>query len=137
MVRNVSCQDAWSALTADPAAALVDCRTEAEWQQIGLPDLGEAGKKPVLACWQYLPGGALNPGFVQELAGAGLTPGQPIYFLCRSGARSLAAAEAAAAAGYGPVFNIAEGFEGPPDAMGRRGTLAGWKAMGLPWEPGK
>jgi rhodanese-related sulfurtransferase len=48
--------------------------------------------------------------------------------------RSLAAAEAARAAGYAAVFNIADGFEGPLDAAGHRGTRAGWKAAGLPWQ---
>ena len=64
---------------------------------------------------------------------AGLKPEQKIYFLCRSGVRSLAAAQAAQAAGFPHVFNIADGFEGPPDPQGHRGTTAGWKADGLPW----
>jgi len=64
---------------------------------------------------------------------AGFTPEHHIYFLCRSGVRSLAAAEAAQAAGFPYVYNIADGFEGPPDRAGHRGTTSGWKAEGLPW----
>jgi len=45
----------------------------------------------------------------------------------------MAAAEAARAAGFPRVFNVADGFEGPPDAQGHRGGVAGWKAEGLPW----
>ena len=40
---------------------------------------------------------------------------------------------AAQAAGFPHVFNVADGFEGPPDVQGHRGATAGWKASGLPW----
>jgi rhodanese-related sulfurtransferase len=75
----------------------------------------------------------VNGAFVEHLQQAGLTPENHIYFLCRSGARSMAAAQAAQAAGYAHVYNIADGFEGPPDGDGHRGTVAGWKADQLPW----
>jgi rhodanese-related sulfurtransferase len=61
--------------------------------------------------------------------------GTSIYFVCRSGVRSIAAAEAATAAGLGPAYNVLEGFEGPHDAAGHR-TVAGWKVAGLPWKQG-
>ena len=35
-------------------------------------------------------------------------------------------------AGYGPSFNIADGFEGALDGGQHRGCR-GWKAEGLPW----
>jgi rhodanese-related sulfurtransferase len=54
--------------------------------------------------------------------------------LCRSGVRSIAAAEAMTAAGYKNCYNILGGFEGPPDQQRHRGTTGGWKAAGLPWE---
>ena len=50
-----------------------------------------------------------------------------------TGARSLAAGQAAQAAGFPHAFNVADGFEGPVDAEGHRGSVAGWKADGLPW----
>ena len=28
---------------------------------------------------------------------------------------------------------VADGFEGAPNMLGRRGTVSGWKAEGLPW----
>jgi len=62
-----------------------------------------------------------------------MTPANKIYFLCRSGVRSLAAAKAAQEAGYAHVYNITDGFEGPVDATGHRGTVSGWKASELPW----
>ena len=54
-------------------------------------------------------------------------------FLCRSGARSRAAAIAMTAAGQLQCFNIAGGFEGAHDERRRRGSVNGWKASGLPW----
>jgi rhodanese-related sulfurtransferase len=59
--------------------------------------------------------------------------GAPLLMLCRSGARSRAAAIALTAAGYGPCFNIKDGFEGALDPERHRGAAAGWKAEGLPW----
>ena len=103
-----------------------------EWHGIGVPDLAPLGKQPVLVQWQVGPAMQANPGFL-DAARAGLEADQPLYFICRSGVRSAAAAEAMRAAGFSQVFNVAGGFEGPPDASGQRGTLAGWQADGLPW----
>ncbi|HTZ69870.1 MAG TPA: rhodanese-like domain-containing protein [Acetobacteraceae bacterium] len=133
MIQNVSVGAAWAALTGDPDAQLVDCRTDAEWQYVGIPDLRPAGKQAVLVSWQYFPSGNVNPAFVAELRDAGLEPRHRIYFLCRSGVRSYEAARAARAEGYAEVFNISDGFEGPHDVHGHRGLVAGWKAAGLPW----
>ena len=133
MVENVAPTQTWEALQADASAQLVDVRTDAEWNFVGLPDLDAAGKNAILIPWQVYPTMQRNAGFVDNLKEAGLTPDNKIYFLCRSGVRSLAAAQAARAAGFPHVFNIADGFEGPPDAEGHRGTTAGWKADNLPW----
>jgi len=132
-VPDVSPAEAWDALIADASAVLVDVRTDAEWTFVGIPDLAQAGKQPVLIPWQVYPSMQVNGAFPEHLHKAGITPGQKIYFLCRSGARSLAAGQAAQAAGFPHAFNVADGFEGPVDADGHRGTLGGWKASGLPW----
>jgi hypothetical protein len=34
------------------------------------------------------------------------------------------------------AFNVLEGFEGPKDGEGHRGTLGGWRKAGLPWVQG-
>ena len=133
MVENISPRQVWDALHAEPAAVLVDVRTDAEWAYVGLADLAEAGKEPVLIPWQIFPSMGVNSGFVEQMRKAGVTPAHHVYFLCRSGVRSLAAARAAAEAGFSFVYNIADGFEGPPDGEGHRGQLSGWKADGLPW----
>jgi rhodanese-related sulfurtransferase len=123
MVENVSPRKTWEALKTDPNAQLVDVRTDAEWNFVGVPDLAAAGKQAVL----------LPSEFEAQLAKAGFTSEHHVYFLCRSGVRSLAAAQAAQAAGFPNVYNVADGFEGPPDGGGHRGKTSGWKAEGLPW----
>ena len=133
MVQNVAPTQTWEALAQDPAARLVDVRTDMEWTTIGVPDLTTAGKEAILISWQVAPAMQRNPGFEAQLRDAGLEPDHRIYFLCRSGVRSMAAAVAALAAGYKHVFNVADGFEGPPDSSGQRGTTAGWQADNLPW----
>jgi rhodanese-related sulfurtransferase len=133
MVENVPPAKVWEALSTDPQAQLVDCRTDAEWNFVGLPDLSPAGKQVVLIPWQVYPTMQRNAAFTDQLREAGFTPEQHIYFICRSGQRSLAAAQAAQAAGFPHAFNVADGFEGGVDADGHRGVAAGWKAEGLPW----
>ncbi len=126
MADNVPPDAAWDALSSDPQARLVDVRTEAEWHAVGVPDTAAAGAETLLLPWQFGPG-APNPAFVEGLAAAGLKPGDHLYFICRSGARSMAAAEAARAAGYPTVYNVDSGYEGSRSS-------AGWKAAGLPWK---
>ena len=132
-VQDISPRESFEAIRTDPDAMLVDVRTDAEWNFVGIPDLSGAGKQPVLIPWQVYPSMGVNGGFVEHLRRAGATPLSKLHFLCRSGARSLAAAQAAQAAGFPNAFNVADGFEGPVDAEGHRGTTAGWKAEGLPW----
>jgi rhodanese-related sulfurtransferase len=124
--------EAYQLLEQDPGAVLVDVRTRAEWAYVGLPDLRRLGKDVVRVEWTRYPDGARNEEFLDELAAAGVDRDRPVVFLCRSGVRSAAAAEAATRAGYARAYNVAEGFEGPLDADGHRGSR-GWRAAGLPW----
>ncbi len=133
MVENVSPQASWEALRADPNAVLVDVRTDAEWMYVGIPNLQATGKQPLMIPWQIFPSMQINTEFVEFMRQAGLTPAHKIYFLCRSGVRSVAAANAAIQAGFPNAYNILDGFEGPLDDNRHRGTAAGWKASNLPW----
>jgi len=132
---DVTPEQAWSALRDEPEAVLVDVRTRAEWAYVGLPDLGSLEKEVVRVEWQRFPDGAVNEHFVDDLEAAGVGKDQPVYFICRSGVRSIAAAEAATAAGWVTSHNILEGFEGPHDDQRHR-SVAGWKVAGLPWVQG-
>lgn len=130
-VPDASPQEAFDALQRDPKARIVDVRTRPEWIFIGLPDVPTAD--PVTIEWQSYPAMQVAADFGERLAAAVPDKDAPLYFLCRSGARSMAAARLAASLGYAHAFNVRDGFEGPPDADGHRGTTAGWKASGLPW----
>ncbi|GAA4124323.1 rhodanese-like domain-containing protein [Knoellia locipacati] len=131
---DVTPTEAYAAVTASEDAVLVDVRTRAEWAYVGVPQL-DPQRQPLFVEWQRYPDGSINEAFVDELRAAGVGEGTSIYFVCRSGVRSIAAAEAATAAGLGPAYNVLEGFEGPHDAAGHR-TVAGWKVAGLPWKQG-
>src|SRR5689334_15388242 len=130
---DVTAATAWKILSDNKDAVLIDCRTRAEWNYVGLPELASIGKKPALLEWQVFPGMQQNPEFVATLGNAIADKDTPLLFLCRSGARSAAAAKAMTAAGYGRCLNVTEGFEGPLDATAKRGATGGWKASGLPW----
>ncbi len=134
---DVNSQEAFEKLSDQQDATLVDVRTQAEWSFVGIPDLRPIGKEPILAEWISFPSTGPIPGFVSNvsdlLVEKGLDQNASIYFLCRSGARSQAAAIALTQAGYTQCFNISDGFEGPLDANSHRGTQSGWKAAGLPW----
>ena len=130
---DVAPQTAWKILNEHKDAILIDVRTRPEWNYVGLPDLEALARKPVLLEWQTFPSMQLNPEFVTALSGACTDKDAPLLFLCRSGARSAAAAKAMTAAGYSSCLNVSDGFEGPLDAEAKRGSAGGWKAAGLPW----
>lgn len=134
---DVTALEAFAELGKRDGAVLVDVRTRAEWAFVGLPDLSQLKNEPILLEWQEYPDMASKPDFVDRLRDSlracGAGPESTIYFLCRSGARSRAAAITMTKAGYSSCFNISDGFEGPLDAHRRRGGVAGWKASNLPW----
>jgi rhodanese-related sulfurtransferase len=107
-------------------AKLVDVRTK--------PEMLYVGKVPgsVAVEWQTYPGNRPNPEFLAELA-ATVPKDTPVMFLCRSGARSHSAAEAATRAGWKEAYNVLEGFEGDKDASQHRSSVGGWRKAGLPW----
>ena len=124
--------DSWKLLNESPDAVLVDVRTDAEWKWVGVPDLSSLGRRVVFVEWTTAAGP--NENFVADLIAAGVTPGErPVIFLCRSGNRSIPAAQTATAAGIAPSYNMVEGFEGQLDQSGHRG-VTGWRADGLPWK---
>ncbi len=134
---DIGARETWEALAADPSAVLIDVRTVAEWNFVGLPDLGSIGKRVLLVEWQRFPDMAVKPAFGNELGEAlgdlGVGVDASLYFICRSGARSRSAAIEATALGYARAFNVAGGFEGALGPDRHRGCVDGWKASDLPW----
>jgi rhodanese-related sulfurtransferase len=127
---GVTPQQAW-ALLQEGAAQLVDVRSAEELKFVG--------QVPGSQHVAWATGTALtrNPRFVRELEAKLAKAGGKdavVLLLCRSGKRSVLAAEAAARAGFTNVYNVLEGFEGEIDAQGQRGHGDGWRFHGLPWQ---
>ena len=107
-------------------AVLVDVRTDAERAWVGQVP----GAKVV--AWKQWPQMMMNPDFDTQLQ-AVVPSGSKVLLLCRSGVRSVAAAQRATELGL-QAYSILEGFEGDLDANGQRGKLNGWRYRGLPWQ---
>jgi rhodanese-related sulfurtransferase len=116
---------AWRLFRAKQAT-LVDVRTPEELSYVGRVP----GAKHLT--WATGIAQVRNPNFVHELESK-VPKDAVVLFLCRSGKRSAAAAEAATKAGYANAFNVVEGFEGDLDEHHRRGQIDGWRHRGLPW----
>lgn len=129
---DVTPAQAWELLENDEKTVLVDCRTTAEWNFVGVPDLEILEKRTIFVEWTTFPSGTPNGRFVEQLRDAGITDDNRVLFICRSGHRSIGAAEAATAAGIAQAYNILDGFEGGLDENDHRGA-AGWRALNLPW----
>ncbi len=122
---GVSPQLAWQ-LASTGLGVLVDVRTAEERKFVGhVP-----GSQHV--AWASGTSMTRNPRFVRELE-TKVGKDATVLLLCRSGKRSVLAAEAAAKAGFTNVFNILEGFEGEIDDQKHRGSSDGWRLQGLPW----
>jgi len=121
---DVTPQEAWQ-LFSRHVAVIVDVRTLEERQNVGYvpetPHVAWATGNPM----------ERNPRFIRELESkAGKL--DVILLLCRSGKRSVAAAEAASKVGFKNVFNVVEGFEGEV-VNGQGVTSGGWQSYDLPW----
>lgn len=141
-VENVSPKVVWARLSENQNAALVDVRTAQEWEVIGRPDLGELGKSVGFVEWRMAPDMRINPDFAAQLeAHLGGSYPDELFFICRSGARSLEAAtyiqDILSSKGTNcRCVNVAEGFEGDPGPTGARGTVNGWQFHQLTWQSG-
>ena len=132
-ITRVSPLEAWQILEHDPRAVLIDVRSKVEFDYVGHP------RNAHHVMWKDYPEWRENPNFIAEVqallaAQGGDRPDRPILAICRSGARSLAAAKALVAAGYTRLYNVEQGFEGDKDAEGHRCTVGGWRFHQLPWD---
>jgi rhodanese-related sulfurtransferase len=122
---NVTPAEAFELVTAG-AARMIDVRTPEERKFVGyVPD-------SVAVPWATGTSFTRNPRFLRELEGK-VRKDDVLLFFCRSGHRSILAADAATRAQFQQAFNVLEGFEGELDEQRRRGTNGGWRLRGLPW----
>ena len=130
---DVQPKDAYQYLSHYRDAAMVDVRTPEEWQSVGVPDLADTGHTLHCISWKTYPNMKKNPDFIVHLTNAVPDKKTPIFFICRSGGRSMDAAIAASSEGWRCCFNVMGGFEGEPDPGSQRRETQGWKALKLPW----
>jgi rhodanese-related sulfurtransferase len=136
-MKHLSPADAYAWLSGRPDAAWIDCRTEAEHFLVGHPIIergAEAPLRPHNVWWADELKGEMNEGFVEAVAEIAPDRTKPVVLICRSGRRSMSAAQALQEAGWTEVYNILDGFDGSLDDRYRRGTQSGWRFEGLPWE---
>ena len=120
-------------LEEDPHALLIDVRSRVEYEFVGHP------VNAIHLAWKEFPSWEERDDFIEQLESELNKRGdaaktRALLFICRSGARSLAAARLLCEHGYTNVYNVEEGFEGDKDARNHRGTINGWRFHGLPWE---
>jgi rhodanese-related sulfurtransferase len=104
----------------------LDVRSEQEWQSGHVP-----GSRNIPIAFM-VPGRGMapNPDFVEVCRRAFATETR-ILVGCRSGARSLRAAQELLRAGFSDVLDMRGGLGGEGDPMGRV-LVTGWAAEGLP-----
>jgi len=135
-INHVTPPEAWEILQTSPDAALLDVRTSIEFEYVGHP------MNAVNIPWQEAPDWSVNQDFVDKvrqmlaarMGSEADIEALPVLIICRSGKRSLVAAEALLKSGFRKVYNIEQGFEGDRDGAKHRSTINGWRYQNLPWE---
>ena len=131
MFQEVTPPIAYQKLKETKEAILIDCRTEKEWSNIGVPDLSSIDKS-VLKIELVRQDQSINSRFIEKVEKYA-TYKTPLYLICKSGARSAAACQMLLKAGFIDVTNVAEGFEGHSHTNDKSEIIEGWQSHSLPW----
>ena len=126
--------EAWEILKDEESAILVDVRTDAEWNYVGIVDLSSLNKEPSTISWVLFPDNSPNEKFVSGVEAICADKHTKVISICRSGVRSISSSIALTNAGFSQAYNVLEGFEGDKDGNDHRSTIGGWKMRGLPWK---
>ena len=101
--------DAFDVLSTRADSHLIDTRSDLEWNTTGIPDLSSINKETNLINW----GPILDQSFFEQYKDFLLdkfNQKDSLFFICRSGSRSLMAAQFAIRFGFKNSFNIYDGF---------------------------
>ena len=107
---NIKAKDAFDFLSKKVDSHLIDTRSDVEWKTTGIPDLSSINKKAYLINW----GPVLDQTFFEQYKKFLLNSfnqKDSLFFICRSGSRSLMAAKFATEFGFEHCFNIYDGFD--------------------------
>ena len=111
---NIKAVDAFDFLSKKDDSHLIDTRSDLEWKSTGIPDLSSINKETNLINW----GPVLDQNFFEQYKKFLLTSfnqKDSLFFICRSGSRSLMAANFSIEFGFKNSFNIYEGFHNEND----------------------
>ena len=101
-IKSLPPKKAWTYLSTNSAAVLLDVRDRTEYSYVGHP------KGAINIPWKELPDWKANALFVDEVRQRIPSHDTPVLLLCRSGQRSLDAAKALATVGYKDLTNVEE-----------------------------
>ncbi|RYE06545.1 MAG: rhodanese-like domain-containing protein [Rickettsiaceae bacterium] len=124
-VKNIVSTQAADILKLTKLARLIDVRSKSEWQNYGFPLYDSY--KLLLLSWRIYPYMEINSSFEQIINLQIQNKKETLFFICKSGLRSLEAAECVKNMGYSNCYNIVDGTEG--NFSGK-----GWKYNNLPWQ---
>ena len=111
---NIKVIDAFDFLSKKDDSHLIDSRSDIEWKSTGIPDLSSINKETNLINW----GPVLDQTFFEQYKNfllSSFNQNDNLFFICRSGSRSLMAAQFAIKFGFENSFNIFEGFHNEND----------------------
>ena len=111
---NIKATDAFDFLSKKVDSHLIDTRSDIEWKTTGIPDLSSINKKTNLINWRPV----LDQTFFEQYKKFLITnfnQKDSLFFICRSGSRSLMAAKFAIVFGFKKCFNIFDGFHNEND----------------------
>ena len=106
---NIKALDAFELLSKNIDSYLIDTRSDLEWKTTGIPDLSSIDKETILLNW----GPILDKSFFEQYKKflfISFNQNDSLFFICRSGSRSLMAAQFAVKFGFKNSFNIYDGF---------------------------
>jgi rhodanese-related sulfurtransferase len=142
MIKEIPPQQAWDLLKSNANATLLDVRSSVEYYYVGHP----CGA--IHIPYKEAPDWETDKNFAEKVLSGLINKGnkgnkankaeiivlQPVLIICRSGKRSMEAAEELNRHGFKEIYNILEGFEGDRDENNHRSTINGWRFHNLPWE---
>ena len=106
---NIKAVDAFDFLSKKVDSHLIDTRSDIEWEITGIPDLSSINKETYLINW----GPVIDQTFFEKYKKFlfnNFDQKDTLFFICRSGLRSLMAAKFAIECGFQDCFNICDGF---------------------------
>lgn len=108
--KEISSSIAWDILKQYKESYLIDVRTDFEWDNFGFPDLSGISKNLIKESWSFYPSMEYNENFYKNIKEHIKHDNPIMIFICKSGIRSLSAANYMIQKNYINCYNITSGF---------------------------